>query len=486
MRILVSALLIASALLTGGCGKRDRNDPVEISVIGEKPSGADPLRKPLAPGEAVLLAATTQGLVRYDGTGQIEPGLAIRWAISEDGLFYTFRLAKIDGIDADWVARRLRAAIAGNSRNPLKPLLGAVREIVAVTPEVVEIRLKAPRPNLLDLLAQPEMGVPGREGGTGPLALASETPTLLTLQPAVRDGEASEAQSPAEARRQQVLLRGERASVAILRFTGGQTDLVLGGRYADLPLVRIAAPRVRDLRFDPAEGLFGLAVVERSGFLGASENRRALAMAIDRSRILAVFEVRDWGETAALVPPGTIELPQPVQPGWIDAPIELRRDLARAAVTRWRSDNGADVPVVRLALPPGPGSTLLFRLIRDEWARIGVRALRVPEKDDADIRLIDEVAPSRSASWYLRRFTCGRHPVCSEAADASLEIARNTTDPGERMARLADADLRLAEIVPFIPLAQPLRWSLVAPRLTGFQSNNHAVHPLNHLLPPPN
>jgi peptide/nickel transport system substrate-binding protein len=111
---------------------------------------------------------------------------------------------------------------------------------------------------------------------------------------------------------------------------------------------------------------------------------------------------------------------------------------------------------------------------------IGIDTQRAGGRD-ADLRLIDEVAPGQSASWYLRHFTCDRSVICSEAADADLDTARTTPQPAERVARLTDADLRLAEVMPYIPIAQPLRWSLVGSRVTGFVANNRAVHPLNHL-----
>jgi oligopeptide transport system substrate-binding protein len=133
-------------------------------------------------------------------------------------------------------------------------------------------------------------------------------------------------------------------------------------------------------------------------------------------------------------------------------------------------------------LPEGPGSKLLFSLVRSNWAAIGVQTVRVGEKADADLRLVDAVSPSRTATWYLRRFACERSPVCSEIADDALGIARTALNPIDRAARIADADLRLTEMVPFIPIAQPLRWSLVSPRLTSFKTNNRGVHPLNHLI----
>src|SRR5882762_7971695 len=138
-------IAIAAALSAAGCRRTPDDGPLAVSVIDGRLALTDPNQGSLGPAEAALINATAQGLVRYDATGQIEPGLAIRWAISEDGLYYTFRLAAIEGIDAEQVARRLRAVIATRSHNPLKPILGAISEIVAVTPAVVEIRLKAAR-----------------------------------------------------------------------------------------------------------------------------------------------------------------------------------------------------------------------------------------------------------------------------------------------------------------------------------------------------
>jgi oligopeptide transport system substrate-binding protein len=47
--------------------------------------------------------------------------------------------------------------------------------------------------------------------------------------------------------------------------------------------------------------------------------------------------------------------------------------------------------------------------------------------------------------------------------------------------RIAAADKAMNEDVAFIPLARPLRWSLVATRLGQWQPNTRAWHPLNRL-----
>ena len=97
--------------------------------------------------------------------------------------------------------------------------------------------------------------------------------------------------------------------------------------------------------------------------------------------------------------------------------------------------------------------------------------------------LVDEVAPGDSASWYLRRFECVRSIACSLDADRALTAAREAPTIAERAAQLAEADARLAEISAFIPLAAPLRWSLVSRQLRAFQDNKRAVHPLDQLRP---
>lgn len=478
-RIIV--LAIALGLAAYGCRQKPDDSPLSVSVIGQAPALTDPNEGPLDPAAAALIGATAQGLVRYDAQGQIEPGLAIRWAISEDGLYYTFRLADIEGLDADMVARRLRLVIAGRSDNPIKPILGAIDEIVAVTPAVVEIRLKAARSNLLDLLAQPELAIIEKKLTTGPLTIKRKERSYVLLQPIVPQDQ-EDAPDATALSRQTVLLHGERASLAVARFAAGKADLVLNGRLLDFAVAQASTPRPRELHFDPVAGLFGLKAVERGGFVGNGENRRALAMAIDRDRIGTAFGVPGLQPATSLVAPGTTELPQPAQPGWSANDLAARRAAGSSIVRLWRQTHPDLKATVRVALPDSPGSRLLFALLKADWAMIGVEAERVGMEADADLRLIDEVAPAQTATWYLRHFTCDRSTVCSEAADTALDLARSTPHPIERAARIADADLRLAELVPYIPIAQPVRWALAGPRATGFATNNRGVHPLNHLV----
>jgi len=470
--------MLAALLPLAGCDGPETG-PILISAIGAQPRIVNPNREPLDPPTAILLEATAQGLVRFDAGGEIEPALAQRWIVSDDGLRYTFRLDKAvwhggGRVTAEQTAARLRAAAAPASRNPLKPILGAIDEIEAMTDDVLEISLRSPRPNFLQLLAQPEMAIVRGGAGAGPYR-AEPTPdgwVRLTLPRAEED----DATPPPPPR----LLRGEPAPAAVARFSERQADLVLGGTLADLPLARAARVPAAQLRFDPVGGLFGLAFTSAEGPFARVETRQALAMAIDRPALAAALAVPGLQVRQSLLPPGVEGLVQVSAPAWIRDPLPERRTLAAALLREAAGEAGR--LRVRVALPEGLGSRLLFARLRRDWAAVGVEAVRAPAGGPADLRLIDKVAPAGLASWYLRHFSCAASPVCDPAADEMMAAARIAPDAATRRGLLANADRILAGLGPFIPLTTPVRWSLVAPRLTGFRPNAFGRHPVGELV----
>jgi peptide/nickel transport system substrate-binding protein len=475
----IRAFLAAGALtlLAGGCGQQETG-PVRVSAIGGAPALADPNRAPLDPPSAFLIEATAQGLVRFDSAGEIEPALAQSWIVSDDGLRYTFRIRRTEWagggrVTAQQVVLRLRTVLGRASRNPLKPIFGLVREIEAMTDEVLEITLRAPRTHFLELLAQPELAILAGTRGTGPyLAVSGGDGGIVLSLPPPED----EDQAPDEA---PIALRGESAPAAVARFMAGGTDLVIGGTTANLPLVRAAAPAAAALQFDPVAGLFGLVFQRTAGALAEPSARRALAMALDRDAIVATLAVPGLLPRASLLPPGLEEAPQPAAPDWTAAPLVLRRREA----ARTLEEAGGDATLrVRVAMPEGQGYRLIFAHIRRDWRAIGVETERVAADADADLRFIDGVAPAAMAAWYLRHFTCERSRLCSPAADEALAAARETTVVAERRALLAKADAIMAQVVLFVPIAAPVRWSLVSPRLTGFRRNPFGRHAPGELI----
>lgn len=470
------------ALFTGGCDDR-QSGPLAVSAIGGLPALKNPNLVPLDPPSEALVLATAQGLVRFDAAGQIEPALAQSWILSNDGLRYTFRLSRTEWraggkVTAEQVAARLRAAASIASRNPLKPLLGAIDEIEAMTDDVLEISLVSPRPNFLQLLAQPEMALIDNGRGAGPFhAVRQGDFTALHLPPSEdEEGE----QTDEDEHETGLLLRGERAALAVARFIKGGTDLVAGGTAGDLPIARAAEPNDEALRFDPVAGLFGLSFGSRSGRMGEQGVRRALSMAVDRAALVTALGVPELQARETLLPAGIGELPQPAAPDWAPLQLPERRAAAARAIA---AANGGEPLIVRVAMPEGPGYRLIFAYLRRDWRTIGIDAQRVPAGDrTADLRLLDAVAPADLASWYLRRFSCLASAVCSASADEMMAAARIAPTAKDRQARLAAADRELADLTPFIPLAAPVRWSLVSPRLTGFRPNVFGRHNIAELV----
>ncbi len=479
-RALMPFLLAISTL--GGCHDTQDAGPIDVGVIGSTtaaPRPADDRDRPdtLA---ATLIAATGQGLVRFDAAGQIVPGLAARWAVSDGGRSLLFRLPDLPQpgmmpIGAEAVARRLRAAIAPDSRNPLKPLLGAIDEVTAVTPQVIDVEMKAPRPNMLQLFAQPALAMGG--GRLGPFAIVArhgDTTTLRALPDPDADPDEGAARVP------DIRLHGEAAGRAVARFAAGRSVLLLGGRFTDLPIARAAALPRDALHFDPVRGLFGLAFVDNGpGFAADVDVRRALAMAIDRDRIAQLLGVPGWAPSPAIVAPATPEIATPAMPAWASMPLAQRRDVAAGIVAR-----RSGVPTLRVALPPGPGGRALFALIADDWRRIGVQAVAVEPADATDLRLVDTVAPADVASFYLRAFACDQHVPCTAVSDQVLIAARYAPTLAERSVLLAQADALITQTAPFIAFGPPIRWSLVAPDLDLYRDSPRGLHPLNELRSP--
>ena len=345
MRPLHALLLLPVLALAPAACREQPQGSLKAVVIGDAPKLRDPALGPLPPSDAVLLQNVAQGLVRFDASGNIVGGLAERWNVSDDGLSYIFRLASTDWPDgkkvtAQQVARLLKRQLAARSRNPLKDVLGAIDDVVAMTDRVIEIRLLAPRPNLLALLAQPELAVLRDRDGTGPFTAvpAPGGTGELRLSRAISMGDDE------EVRREEVLLGGLPAAEAIRAFADDKADLVLGGTFVDLPLTgRVKLPR-NALRFDPASGLFGLVPARTGGLLDKPEVRRLLAQALDRSNFVGALGVPGLAARATLLEPGLDGIPALAPPAWVGTPLG-----DRLAPLRVQAHNlfGTDKPVLR-------------------------------------------------------------------------------------------------------------------------------------------
>ena len=486
----MSFALVGVALVLGGCRQREA-DALSVAIIGPGPlTLGDALAPTTSEAQAVLRANLAQGLVRFDSAGQVEPGLAERWNVSDDGLSYIFRLASGEWPDgrkimARDVARLLKRQIRAPRPSATREALGAVEDVVAMTDRVIEIRLAAPRPHLLELLAQPDFALIREGFGSGPFrprqfdateqrsgAAADPAPLRLTRILRGVDGEVGE--------REDVTLQSMATPHAIRAFAGGKVDLVLGGSLGDLPLATRATLPRGALRFDPASGLFGLVPARRDGPLAEPEVRRLLSEAIDRDALIAALGVPGLLPRATVLQAGLEGVPTPTQPSWLAQPMADRRAALESEAQRLFGD--ADRPRLGVALPAGPGGDLLFARLSADWSAVGITVVRVGPGVTADLIWIDVVAPSTSPAWFLRKFRCAKIPICVVQADTLLDSARAAPNAAERGALLGQAAALIDDASLFIAIAAPVRWSLVGERATGYQDNRFNRHTLADLM----
>ncbi len=478
--------LLATCALLSGC-ERGSDKPVVVDMIGKQEELARPQPGNVSIVSRTFLGATAQGLLSFDARGEIVGGVAESWIVTDDGQSYIFRLKQLNWSDgkpvrADEVAKLLQARLkaAPDLWGGLQP------EVRAMTDRVIEIRIDTAVPSFIQLLASQRLPLLKAAPfvGSGPYG-ANIRLQRAYLAP-LPDGLGSEsADASPERDINRRTLEVARASLAITRFQRGQTDLVLGGRYQDLPLLGIARLREANVRADPVSGLFGLSLSGNSPLLKDAAVRAAINSAIDRSAIASAFNVTGWTITEHPLPAQLDLASPPTAPVWSGQDIAQRRAAARAAIAEWVSRNG-DAPVLRIALPSGSGSRLLYRRIASDLADIGLSLKFQSDARGADLILVDEVAPFDSAHWYIDRLACKSGPGCDPEALTRLADARGAGDPASQARLMSEAEALIVGQDNFIPLGTPIRWSLVTRRLTGFQPSPRGVHPLNQLLPVPN
>ena len=433
-----------------------------------------------------MRAATETGLVTLNAAGEVVPALADRWIVTEDGLSFIFRLRDgqwPDGSDltADSVRRRLRSALQRLDGSPLGLDLAPVAEVRAMAGRVIEIRLAAPMPYLLHLLAQPELVLVHDGGGTGDMLLEQQgRAAVLVMRPPAARGLPEQADWVDHVR--PLLLSPMTIQQALADFDAGSVDLVLGAGLAEWPLANTGPLSRGTVRLDPVLGLFGLHVRRSEGLLATDAGREALALAIDRASLISPLGIGGWTPTTRMVAP---DLPGDrglVGERWAGTSIEQRQAAAALRVARWSAANGGQPPRLTLALARAPGLDHLFDTLARQLAAAGIRLERVaPGTHAADLMVVDRVARYAAPEWFLHQFDCGvQHTggLCVSAADELLAQAQTAPDSATHDRLVAEAEQVLAAGNVFVPFGQPIRWAQVRSNITGFTPNTWGFHPL--------
>lgn len=501
--------------------------PVRIAALGAANS-ADPLKAQSSP-ERLVAGEVHLGLLRINSNGQLAPGLAESWRVSDDGLTYLFRLKPTkwpDGKDVTCVdvAASLRRAVRDRPDLPALGELDAIEGAVPVrarrkslsafgirvlTPDVMEIRLSRPAPALLALLAEPNLvitrSVRAKNGGNeryalGPYRLTTEktqkaggpdqTHYDLTLQGKPRPNQ------PWNVR----ILPFSGTEDAIQAFRSGRVDVVLGGQLEGVADAR-AIGGVQNFRAVSALGVVGLRINLQRPLLADARVRRALAMAIDRPAIVGrLFNLREMLPLVSLVPPTVTGYATPTAPNWANWALPQRQTEARrllieagyseaALATLSEDDPESKALRIEISFVDGVEARSVIQAIAEAWAPLGIRVRALARNPDNQAAILeagdfDMAFEVRTESVdsplpFLRVFACdqgqnfGRY--CNPDADAMITRAQSLPDIVQRTAELQMAEAAMLNDMPFLPLFVPARWSLLRAEVEGWSPSASGV-----------
>jgi len=523
---------LLSALLFSACAKRetrvelgDRNQEFHFGN-GSEPKDLDPH---IVTGvtEHNILVALLEGLVAEDPkTLEPVPGAASHWEIADDGLTYTFHLRP----EAKWSNGETLTAndFVFSYQRMLTPALGSPYAymlycmenaeayssgettdfstvgVTAVSPQTLEIRLRAPTPYFLSLLnhfswfpvhpatilTHGEIATLGsqwtRAGnfvGNGPFTLASWQPNK----------QISVEKSSTYWDRDNVKLNaihfypiGDH-TIEEHAFRAGQLHVT-----GTIPIDRIAhyqkkAPEL--LRLDPYLGCYYyLFNVEREP-LNDPRVRRALALAIDREKITKF--VTRGGEVPArhFTPPGT---------GGYTARAKLAGGLAEARqlLAEAGYPNGEGFPTLSVLYNTADSHARIAEVIQQMWVTgLGINIelvnmewkvyLAQTQNGDYDIAragwIGDYVDPNSFLDMWVTGGGNNRANWSNAAYDAHIRSASETQDPVKRLEQFQQAEQILMDDVPIMPIYFYRSKSLVQPSVRGWHPTLLDHHPYKHI-----
>ncbi|HJU65094.1 MAG TPA: ABC transporter substrate-binding protein [Gemmatimonadaceae bacterium] len=396
IRRLILPLLIA---LAAGC-RGGETSPQRRTLIDSRdtydPRSLDPaLSTDVPTGRAV--AYIFDGLTRFTPNAQLEPALAERWTVSEDGREYVFHLRQgvrfHDGtpFGARQVARSfqrvLDPAVRGGRGWPLYPIAGArsyaegrsrsVTGLTIVDDSTIRITLDTALAIFPKLLAMPVASIvpdsiPANFGerpvGTGPWRLVEwRHDDYLRFA-------RNEAYFGGRAQAESLLARiVPEPSTAVAEFESGNVD-VLYIPEAETPQWESTDERKALLESAPALRLWYVAINTTRGPLRDARVRRALNHAVDSRTILARVIGGRGRPAAGVIPPSLDGADTTRQP--------YAYDTARARQLLKEAGQGGGFDV---ELWHSPTFARVAESIQAYLSQVGVRA-RVVQRDAASVR----------------------------------------------------------------------------------------------------
>ncbi|QEL12881.1 peptide ABC transporter substrate-binding protein [Kushneria phosphatilytica] len=460
-------------------------------------------------------------LVDYSAEGELVPGLAERWEVSDDGLTWTFHLRDaqwsdgqpITADDAVYSLRRLLSpAMANQNANLYYPIVNAraintgklapeqlgVKELDAHT---LQIRLEQPTPWFLQTMAMSEAAPlprhyieantqwinPGETVVSGPFRLAewaSQSKVVLQKNPrfyAADDVAIDRA----------VFYPIDNSGAALRRFRAGDLDI----SYSSVPSTRFDWVREhlgKSLRSGPLNAeYFYMFNLRHDSPLADKRVREALNLAVRRNVITG--QILGMGQQPSywLVPHATAGDVRS-RMAFADMPMEER--MARAQKLMQQAGYGPDHPLsLTLRYNTSEDHKKIAIAIAAMWKPLGVQVKMVNseaavhyasiQQGDFQVARYGMVATVNDPFDFLGSYASGGSAARSsgyhsDRYDELIEQGNRTLEPQQRAEVLGQAQQLLLDDYALLPIYDYVTHHLVSPQVRGWQSNAMDIHPL--------
>jgi ABC-type transport system substrate-binding protein len=371
------------------------------------PSEVDSLDPWVEGSSVVATRQVFETLVAIDPTiGAVVPTLATAWQIANDGASWTLTLR--DGVrfhdgsalDAAAVAASFARGKTTRAYRALFDEPSAIVSVQAVDPRTVRFDLRAPFGPFLAHLASPQAAIAQSGGaGTGPFqagtsALAPDGTLTLRRNDSYWRRDAAGKQLPYL---DGLVLRPVRdATSRLAELRAGRVDVAL-----DLPIAQASSARSDpSLVVSPSKdaALASLGIDVTIVPFDRAEVRRAVAMAVNRGALAAVYAGTSRPATQA-VPPGSLGYDESVVEFAVVDPDAARKALADAHVP---TPISTDLAYPSLPTAAYPDPQRIAQSIAADLGKIGIVAR---------LRAVDPTAVAAAkAAFTLDTTTLGLDP----------------------------------------------------------------------------
>ncbi|GAB4522893.1 MAG: peptide ABC transporter substrate-binding protein [Parvularculaceae bacterium] len=475
--------------------------------------------------ERDIIAEMFEGLMTLSAAGKPAPGAASEYAVSEDGLTYTFKLRNglvwSDGepLTAEDFVYSFRRALNPVTASPyasiLFPLLNGEDislgrapptslGVSAIDPETVEIRLESPTPYFLDLLTHMSASPTPRHAierygadWTDPAHIVVNGPFILS---GLREGReltlrrnANFHESASVYFDSVVYLVIEDAEASLYRFTSGELDLAQGrSAYPSDKAAAIDAVMPWARRDEILLSLDFIAANTSRPPFDDPRLRRALSLSIDREALASLNGSAGGAPAWSFAPPGVanyVSEPPMLAARALTHEARIQRAKELLAAAGFDDATPLALTFISRAVPSDPNP--VAGAIADMWRGIGVRVelqLLGPRAAYAAYEAGEfEVG---DAGWRADYDDPQTFLLPATASDGALNFSRyenpevealmaeaaNTVDLERRAIIIAQAEAILLSELPLIPILHGFNRNLVAAHIVGWEPNPKGAH----------